>query len=308
MTPPFGLRNEVADLVILAWAALRTRAWYDRGGAVPPPRPGGARAEMELRPEPLPAPADWKKATTRAEALFGLHVNPYLTAAGVAELAADIQQRVGLLADDASGLSPRSSSRTGSSAWTLRTRDGSPPPGQAADLLDGLRRAGGDRVRLIETLGGAQLPCTEAALANSLSRARVVADACAGSAGTGSHRSARRKRHGRTGPVRRWALDALREGFARTSLPAAWTAALSAAEDALFEWLSAGREPEPRLGQAEARAVRGLESVDKPALTSSPWAETRSAGRAGLFCARPVGEFLRSHPDENVVVEWRVTE
>ena len=74
---------------------------------MPPPRPGSARPEMELRPEPLPAPADWKKAASRAEALFGLHVNPYLTAAGVAELAADIQQTVDALADDASGLVPQ---------------------------------------------------------------------------------------------------------------------------------------------------------------------------------------------------------
>ena len=34
---------------------------------------------MELRPEPLPAPGDWQAAISRAESLFGIHVNPYLT-------------------------------------------------------------------------------------------------------------------------------------------------------------------------------------------------------------------------------------
>ena len=144
---------------------------------VPPPRPGSARPEMELRPEPLPAPADWKKAASRAEALFGLHVNPYLTAAGVAELAADIQQTIDNLADSASGLVPQiehAYQRLGLEAGQ---------PGRLAtaragrDLLDALRRAGQDRVRLIETLASAQLPGTEAALANSLTRAGAVADA-----------------------------------------------------------------------------------------------------------------------------------
>ena len=53
---------------------------------IPAPKPGTARPEMELRPEPLPAPADWQTATSRAEVLFGIRANPYLTAAGVAEL------------------------------------------------------------------------------------------------------------------------------------------------------------------------------------------------------------------------------
>ena len=32
--PELGLRDEVADLVILAWAALRQRAWYQHGGSI----------------------------------------------------------------------------------------------------------------------------------------------------------------------------------------------------------------------------------------------------------------------------------
>ena len=82
MRPELGLRDEVADLVVLAWAALRQRAWYQHGASVPAPRPGTTRPDMELRPEPLPVPADWQAATSRAEVLFGIRVNPYLTAAG----------------------------------------------------------------------------------------------------------------------------------------------------------------------------------------------------------------------------------
>ena len=41
MRPELGLRDEVADLIVLAWAALRQRAWYQHGASVPAPRPGG---------------------------------------------------------------------------------------------------------------------------------------------------------------------------------------------------------------------------------------------------------------------------
>ena len=98
MRPQLGLREEVADLVMLAWAALRQRAWYQHGASIPAPRPGTTRPDMELKPEPLPLPADWQTATSRAESLFGIRVNPYLTAAGVAN-SPRAQRHVDMLAD-----------------------------------------------------------------------------------------------------------------------------------------------------------------------------------------------------------------
>jgi hypothetical protein len=311
MTPPFGLRDEVADLVILAWAALRTRAWYDRGAPVPPPRPGGARPEMELRPEPLPAPADWKKATSRAEAVFGLHVNPYLTAAGVAELTADIQQRVGALTDDASGLVPqvehayqRLGLDLGQPGRLATARAGS-------RLLDGLQRAGGDRVRLIETLASVQLPCTEAALANSLTRAHVVADAL--------HtfrwdrltplREAEAVQDDRGRSAAR-ALNTLREAVRADEFASRISPALGAAEEALYEWLTAGREPEPGPGPGPGPGPDSgwMPGPDKPVPPSSPDTRTRAVGQPDSSVLVPLTEFLRSHPNQNIVVEWRVKE
>jgi hypothetical protein len=308
MTPPFGLRDEVADLVILAWAALRTRAWYDRGGPVPPPRPGAARPEMELRPEPLPAPGDWKKATSRAEALFGLHINPYLTAAGVAELTADIQQRVGALADDASGLVPQvehaydrlglDKEQTGRLA-TARAGSG---------LLEGLRRAGGDRVRLIEALASAQLPCTEAALANSLTRARTVADALRAFRWDRltQLREAEAVQDDR-GRSAAGALNALRDAVRADEFASRIDRALSTAEEALFEWLSADPRPKPPSGPGP-RPGSGSAPEWKAVPAPSPGTKTRAAGQPDDSVLVPLKEFLLSHPNENVVVEWRITE
>jgi hypothetical protein len=310
MTPLYGLRDEVSDLVILAWAALRTRAWYERGGPVPSPRPGGARPEMELRPEPLPPPADWRKAASRAEALFGLRVNPYLTAAGVAELAADIQQTLDNLVDSASGLVPQIEH-----AYQRLGLD-TGQPGRLAtaqagrDLLDGLRRARGDRVRLIETLASAQLPGTEAALANSLTRAGAVADAL------------RTFRWDRLTPLREAeataddrgrsaasALNALRDAVRADEFASRISPALNAAEEALYEWLTVGREPEPIRGPAGFGPVP-IPGPDKPVPTPTPFRGTgiRVVGSSDSSILEPLTEFLRNHPDENVVVEWRVTE
>ena len=77
MSPPKGLREEVSDLVVLAWAALRGRAWFSYGAPIPTPAPGALRPEMEARIQPMPTPAEWSGAVTRAAALLGVHASPY---------------------------------------------------------------------------------------------------------------------------------------------------------------------------------------------------------------------------------------
>ena len=179
MRPESGLRDEVADLVMLAWAALRQRAWYQHGASIPAPRPGATRPDMELRPEPLPVPADWQAATSRAEILFGIRANPYLTAAGVAEFTETLRKHVDVLADDAVALVQR--------VELAYTHLGLPPgrPGRlataraGAELAEALRRAS-SRVHLVETLAHAALPSTETAVAKSLSSAAAVAAAASG--------------------------------------------------------------------------------------------------------------------------------
>jgi hypothetical protein len=284
--PRLGLRPEVADLIILAWAALRQRAWFQAGTAIPAPRPGAVRTDYELRPEPLPAPGEWQAAASRAEQIFGLHVNPYLTAAGVAELAHGVTGRAGEIADVNARLA--GTIETAYQHLAITRGDGRLSTARAgSELTESLRRAP-DGLTAIRGLAGAELPGTEAALAKSISQAVRVAAALDGfrwdrlaplrsAAAAGGER----------GRQARAILDRLAKAVASDEFTTALPAALEQAEQAIFEWLAAGQpKPHPKPG---GRAVRSRGERPDAVLV-----ELRS--------------FLDGHGDDDVVVEWRVGE
>ena len=165
-------------------------------------------------------------------------------------------------------------------------------------------------MRLIETLASAQLLGTEAALANSLTRAGTVADAL------------RTFRWDRLTPLREAeataddqgrsaasALRALREAIRADEFASRISPALSAAEEALYEWLTAGREPEPFPGrQVPLRSLCQARTRQSPPTPPFRGTGTRATGTSDSSVLEPLTEFLRSHQDQNVVVEWRVTE
>jgi len=302
--PEIGLREEVADLIVLAWAALRQRAWYHHGASIPVPRPGAARPEMELRPEPLPAPGDWQTATSRAETLFGIRVNPYLTAAGVAEFTEKIRAYVDGLADAAGALVPRIEL----AYRHLGLADQGPgrlaTARAGASLVDSLRRAG-NRVHLVETLARADLPATESSMATSLSQAVVVA------------RAVDTFRWDRLSPLREAeprddergrpaaaTLKALRDAVAADELVTRLSQALSTAENEVFEWLAAGQPKVP----VEPRPQRPDDVPLHLPGRRPGGGGTRERGKPDDAVLEALTEFLHEHRDERVVVEWRVEE
>lgn len=305
MRPELGLREEVADLVVLAWAALRQRAWYHHGASIPAPRPGSVRPEMELRPEPLPAPGDWQAAVSRAETLFGIRVNPYLTAAGVAEFTEKVRAQVDGFANAAGALVPR---------IELAYRHLGVPeqgPGRLATaragaaLVESLRRAS-NRVHLIETLARADLPASAVAVANSLSQAAAVA------------RAVDSFRWDRLAPLREAepiadergraaaaTLKALRDAVAADEFAARLSQALSRADDEIFEWLAAGQPRTP----VESPVPKRPDDVPikLPGPRPTGWGARAKGAPDGPVLAA-LQEFLAEHRDERVVVEWRVEE
>jgi hypothetical protein len=307
MRPELGLRDEVADLIVLAWAALRQRAWYQHGTPIAAPRPGAARPDMQLRPEPLPTPADWQAATSRAEVLFGIRANPYLTAAGVGEFTESLRSRLDALADPAAVLALRVEvvyRHLGLPADHPRRL---PTARAGTDLVEALRRAS-SRVHLVETLARASLPATDTVVANSLSQAQAVTA------------SVDAFRWDRLAPLRAAenqvdergrdaasTLKTLRDAVEADEFATRLGPILSTTDDAIFEWLSAGQPavpvPPPQHLGPDDIDIR----IPKP-LRGAAGQATRAKGASSADVVAQLETFLNEHRDEQIVVEWRVEE
>ena len=308
MRPELGLRDEVADLIVLAWAALRQRAWYQHGSSIPAPKPGTARPDMQLRPEPLPAPADWQTATSRAQVLFGIRANPWLTAAGVADFTESLRGHLDTVADPAAVLVVRVE-KAYSHLGLPTDRPGRLATARAgAALVESLRRAS-SRVRLVESLAQADLPATDTAVANSLSRAQAVAtdidafrwDRLAplrAAEGQGDE-------HGRTAAS---TLRTLREAVTADEFATRLGPVLSRTDDAIFDWLSAGQPVLPVEPPPARRPDDVPIQVPPPPLHGRTGQATRRKGGPASEVLEPLTAFLDAHRDEQVVVEWRVQE
>jgi len=299
MRPALGLRDEVSDLVVLSWAALRQRAWYHHGGPIAPPKPGQARPEMELRPEPLPAATDWDVAVARAGALFGITGNHYLTAPSVAQLTEQVREQATLRLDAASTVGSQLSAAY---ARVSLAADGADRLGTAragVALLTALRRSP-DRVRLVQALAGTGDSAGDAALARSLASAPAVTSALS------RYRWERLRPlldAEKSDPAAAAALDKLRTALRSDEIVTGLIKALQASEDAVFAWLQGHVAPPP------PPPPRPPGPDDVPLVLPPPKAAGR-AGRAQGEPAEPVlnqlREFLAAHPDEHVTVEWRV--
>ena len=270
---------------------------------------------MELRPEPLPTPVDWRKAASRAEALFGVHANSYLTAAGVAELTADIQSQVSGLLDSASALVPQVEIAYQHLGLEERDTGRLATARAGAALLTSLRQSGDDRVRIIETLARTELPATETVLANSLARAADVTSALVGFRWDrlAPLRQAEQENDER-GQSAASTLRALRESVGKDEFASRIRIALTVTEEALYEWLTAPRPDAvstvPGTGTEGDTTPPGAGQTppgpgsDRPAAETTGSA-TRDAGGRDADVLTLLGEFLRAHHGQRVVVEWR---
>lgn len=295
--PPKGLRDEVGDLVILGWAALRRRAWFSYGGAIPTPQPGSLRPEMELRVQPLPTTYEWKRAVDRAGHLFGLNSSPYVTPQAVATLTQAVKREVSNRYDAAFavlealkeayplvGLDPESSSdRLG----TART---------ATELIENLRHL--DGVDLIRRLA-ADAGDHDVAAGRSLTTSAVVAS------------TLHRFRWERLGPLKQAEqgegeradaaariLQTLRQRLEQDEVVAPIDEALADADNSIFTWLA---ESTP--------------AADPPKKPRPPKQPSNRTGLHRLRQGEPLDDvvaelrqFQACNPDVAIEVEWRVAE
>lgn len=302
MRPELGLRDEVSDLVILAWAALRQRAWYHHGAPIPAPKPGQVRPEMELRTEPLPTPDDYRLAVGRAAALFGLVANPYLTAPAVAELTERLRNEVASRVDVAAALVTKLEHAYGQLSLDPASTSGRLATARAVAGLLGRLRTSVDRVKLVEGLAHAELPVTDAAAAKSLSTAAAVGEALSSyrwdrlgplfDAESGEDASSRRAEA---------VLRTLRSAVLADEMSNGVRQALDAAGDAVFGWLSDA-------SRGSSDTVKKIDEVKIDVPDKARGAATRQKGAPARSVLEQLASFLAEHADEQVVVEWRVSE
>jgi hypothetical protein len=297
MEPKVGLTREVADLVILAWAALRRRAWYHHGATIDAPKPGALRDDMELREQPMPSEDEWATAIRLAGSIFGLTSSTHATPSAVANLAQAVRAKAIewsepsarlVTALEAAGRSVGlDESRPNQRLATARA---------AADLCDVLRGLNG--LPLIKRLAAADIP-QATATGRSLASAGAVA---AKVTGYDWHRFAplitASSGEGERADEAAGILTRLREALMADEFTTQLAPAITNADRELFDWL-ARRNPVPRITDPR----RG----DDEGSRLPKGGRTLFRGRGGLSrVSEQLREFVDEHPDQNVVVEWRV--
>ncbi|MBL8929410.1 MAG: hypothetical protein JNL54_04730, partial [Kineosporiaceae bacterium] len=292
VTPSHGLRDEIADLVIITWAALRQRAWFAHGAALPAaPDPGSLTPAMELRTQELPSESAWLAARETAGAIFGIATATYLTAPAVAGLVArtiEAARELAGAAPDLVAAVEQAYQRVGlTDGARLRTaRD-------SAALVQTLRNQQG--LRLVETLAGPSLgDATPAAAGKSLHSAVDVAAALRGFAWErlAPLRQAMSGEGERASSAAAIVND-LRDALEHDEIVTAIGPALHECDNAIFRWLAGpesgpGRTPPPPPRPPVSQSAR------------------RRAGESNQAVLDGVAAFLGQHGDETVEVTWRV--
>lgn len=296
--PAYGLREEVADLVVIAWAALRQRAWFHHGVSLPAaPDPGSLSPAMELRVQDMPSPDEWEAARTVAGAMLGVPAAAYLTAPAVADFVSQVTAKARDLAQTTPDLVPALEAvyqRLGiGDGDRLRTARA------CAALVQQLRNLEG--VKLVQAVAAPSLgDATPTAAGKSLSSAAAVAAAV------------NRFSWQRLDPLRQAAnaegsraasaaavVNGVRDALEHDEIVTPIATALSACEDGIFAWLADGRtEPSP-----EPVPGRGSGPIE-PGSRSGRATRTGRGGNDTVLA--DLKAFLARHPDETVEVTWRV--
>ncbi len=98
-----GLPDRLSDLIVLCYAAWTNRRFTLHGGPVDDKalQPGAIHRDLVLATLDLPEEAEWQRARTRAEQLFGVTANALCNAGNVARLAEALSEKLTALRGDA---------------------------------------------------------------------------------------------------------------------------------------------------------------------------------------------------------------
>lgn len=287
----WGLRPEVADLVISAWALHGKRAWYESGVAIPTPPIGKIKNHLELRPEPLPTQENWKQAQERAGHVLGVAANNYLTGANVADFAEKVREKVKALAPAAGSLVEELRKAYTRFGLTQRERDRLTTAEESAKFLSTLGQAAGP-VDLINAVADVRFSATAQTVGRSLAAADSATRALSNQDWTRPDpvREAEQGGDDRAQQARE-IMRRLKEGVATDEMAASLAKVLHTAEDETWRWLARWRPvPDPEPGP-------GPKVRDRITLTSQ---------RDVSAVQRELARILAEHIGERVQVEWWV--
>lgn len=293
VTPAKGLLTPVSDLVIITWAALRQRAWFHHGVALPaPPEPGSLQPTMEMRSQPMPSAPDWTAATRAAAELFGINASTYLTAPAVADFVGQIKARAVSLSTTQPELVSTIESAYSRAGIEVAGEDHRLATARrTAELVQQLRHL--DGVTLVERLAQAGFGSGAAGAGKSMASAESVTAALRAF----EWDRLTPLRQALTGEGDRAAgaaaiIARLQDALVADEIVTAIGPALKKADREIFEWLSGpGPTPPP--------------PPPPPALGGSA---RRAVGSSNEDLLRQVRDFLESHADRDVDVSWRVRE
>ena len=306
ISPRLGLRDEVADLIVLAWAALRQRAWYHHG-PIPAPSRGRSAPTWNCGPSRCPSGGTGGRrshALSRCSASTSTPTSPPRASPTSPRTSARMPNRWPTPQRSwwskwswPTGIS--ASPATAQGGWRLRAgwgiAGGGAAPGPQPGPRGGDRRprpAGGHRDR------GGEL---------------TQPGRCGSAAAIGAFR------WDRLGPLRAAEGQADERGLAAVrmlrELRDAVTAdefttrlgpRLTATDDAIFQWLALGQpaSPAPLPSQLHPDDV----PLQLPSRPRQAGVVTRAKGAPASVVLGPLQEFLDAHRDEQVIVEWRVHE
>lgn len=169
---PWGLDKRVQNLVICAYALMDDRVMVHGDQPV---QPAVDRLDdaVELRTQQLPSKEDWEAALPKASAIFGATAAPLLSAAGVANLVAQVRQVAGEHRDSATkllSLLHQHADALGITGSSDRLRTAT----AVVDLLTGL--GGVDDHIAVAVLAACEVPTSAEAMGTSLKSAPRVVD------------------------------------------------------------------------------------------------------------------------------------
>ena len=309
--PKQGLRPEVSDLVIITWAALRQRAWYQHGVPLPAvPDPGSLQPSMELRTQPLPSPNAWSDAVTLAASMLGITVSPHMTAPTVAEFVAKVKDDVTALSMPATELVSVLESAYARIGLAIEPAPVRLVTARAtAALMRRLKHLNG--VDVVSALAESGLDESATAAGRSLKSAEAVTRAISSFDWTRlSPLLEALNGEGRARDDAAAAITRVRDALASDEVVKSAMRALQEAEEDSWTWLR--RQPSPAPSpQPPAPAPAPAPANEPEAQQQDPVAihtVTRRAGESGDVTVDQLRAFLSSHAKVDVDVTWKVRE